>query len=283
MTTREGVVPGMFGVGVRRGFEALRATRGIPARLAGQYRRALVVAVALLTSSACTSASVVATRFAESLTPTELPRVVACYERAFEDANFTGEFELVADFRVAAESGAVSGVVVRDAISTSGPAVPADFVSCVKLALEGSSLAASAHAIDGGVEVVGLRLVFRDASASLRREATVAHGNMLLGPRADRCAGLYRYEPPRDAALLYGELDEAQRRAKKFGERDADGAARSLQRAFDAALELRERLRRDAAIDGLSTDNRARLRDATGRAERSLSEIGSAIGCSVPR
>ncbi len=230
----------------------------------------------------CASGAELAAKLAESSTPAQLPRVVACYERAFEAAGFAGEHVVVLDFTVAGDSFAISDVVVRDTSTTSGPAAGPDFAPCVTAALDASSFAGSSFRPGHDVKVVGMRLAFRDATAAARAAAVREQGRMLVGPRADRCLGLYRYEPPRDAAELFSELDEMQRKAARLKASEPDGHARALQRAFDTALELRERLTRDAAEEGLAKESRARIHEAVARAERSARELATTLGCEVP-
>jgi hypothetical protein len=101
---------------------------------------------------------------------------------------------------------------------------------------------------------------------------------MLVGPRADRCQGLYGHEPPRDAGRLHRLLGEARAEATRH-EKDLDKRARALQHAYDLALELGERLKRDASRRDLNRTGKKRVLDELDRVEGIRSELGERIGC----
>jgi hypothetical protein len=209
-----------------------------------------------------------------------VPRVVACYERAFESAHFHGEYEVLVEFLVAADGG-----VVRNARVESVSRPNEELNRCLVAALNATSLAAGGFRPGGDVHVSGMRIAFRDTSAETRKSAEETSSNVLIGPRADRCFGLYDHDPPRPAAALFAELSDAQRQAARIERRsrgavltgpDPDGYARALQRAYDVALELRKRLTIDSRQADLAIESKKRIRDAQAKATdtaRALQEL----------
>ncbi len=210
-----------------------------------------------------------------------LPRVVACYERAFEAAGFKGEYDAVVSLTVAADTGAIRDAKV-ESMTTTGGEPAAELGKCVEAALNGSSLAAGGMRPAQDVRVVGMRVAFRDASEEARKDAAEAESNVLIGPRSDRCSGLYGYQPPRAAAEIFKELDDARGKASQAGKGDPDGAARALQRAYDLALELRERIALDAKQGDLPAESKKRLADLQKTNDKTAREIGAQIGCQPP-
>lgn len=251
-------------------------------------RRALVaLAVAL---AGCASDPATARRLAEAAVPTRLPRVVSCWEKELEATGFRGSYVATTDFVVEGGTGRL-----RDARVTAlepGPDVPphdtAPFRACLEDALSRSVLPASDDGDGPGFRVVGdlevkrFRIELYDASAESRRIASARESNVLLGPRADRCQGLYSRDPPRDASTLYAEMDHAEARAVALRTTDRDLFARELSKAYDAGLELRERLALDGDAPGLPEANRARVRKAAADLAPRVARIGRAIGCAPP-
>jgi hypothetical protein len=106
---------------------------------------------------------------------------------------------------------------------------------------------------------------------------------VLIGPRADRCRGLYGHDPPLEAAVLHQNLAEAQSQAAR-AESDGDGAglARALQQSYDLSLELAARLELDAASDDMTDKGHQRLVDELERARALAASVGAKIGCTPP-
>jgi hypothetical protein len=124
--------------------------------------------------------------------------------------------------------------------------------------------------------------LFADASSQARKAAAQQTPNILIGPRADRCLGLYTHDPPRDAATLVAELAEAEQTVTKNASADADSRARALQRAYDLALELGDRLRTDLGTDRLSPASRTKTLEQIRRADDVARRVGRAIRCTPP-
>jgi hypothetical protein len=211
-----------------------------------------------------------------------LPAVVACWERAFEASGFAAEYHAVVDFTVEARSGRILHPVVRAVhdVSAGEPSELDDerFESCLNEALARSALSSGGMRPAGDVHVVGFRFAFTGAGQGGRRDDDKP---VLVGPRADRCSGLYSHRPPRGAASIYQELRDARGGAERTGD-DRDRHARALQRSYDLSLELCARLEIDAQQSGLSSEGRARIEDALVRANETAEEIGAQIGCTVP-
>src|SRR6185295_3269434 len=108
--------------------------------------------------------------------------------------------------------------------AASGPHTPkrdlSAFKACVQKALNASKLPTEADkdgpgfSTQGNLTVRSFRIAFTDASPKRREAASAKQANVLIGPRADRCQGLYSHDPPRDTATLYTEIDTARTRAK---------------------------------------------------------------------
>jgi hypothetical protein len=225
--------------------------------------------------------------------PSRLPEVVACWEKEFEAADFQGEYLATVAFTVEGGTGRIRDVEVRalDPVTTGGGGSgrdPAAFKACLAAALAKSALPTESNADGpgfrppGDVAVSGLRIAFTDSPARRRTVASRRQANVLLGPRADRCHGLYAHDPPRDASVLYDEIAAAEGRAKSYGA-DLDLKARELQRTYDAELELGERLAADLAQPGLPDANKKRIRKALSEAGEAARRVGAKIGCTPPR
>lgn len=231
-------------------------------------------ASALLLVTSC-GAAVTPSDIQRAATERHLPHVVACWEQAFEGNGFVGEYQVTADFSVDG-SGAVFGARVTEAVDvTSGDPTPLGdggaFASCVTAALNQERLALS-----GPLSVTGYRIAFTDPSRAQRERAASQTSSMLVGPRSDRCQGMYAHEPPRDAGLLHRLLSEA-RAAADAADDDRDKRARAAQRAFDLALEIHHRLERDARE--ADPPSRKRLLQELKRIDKARAEIGRTIGC----
>jgi len=251
-------------------------------------RLACLVAICGMSLAGCATKDELASHLEQSLRQEHLPKVVACWERSFESAGFRGEYVATADFVVASDSGQLSDVVIQDvrpsgaSQGTTDDAESDQLRTCLEKALGESSILGSGWTPDHPLAVRGFRFAFADALAGTRRDAEKASANVLIGPRADRCLGLYAYDPPRDAATLLTELTDAQAAASRVAAADRDGRARALQKVYDLALELRSRLITDAQQRGLKEANRARTRHAARQAEQTAQDVGAQIRCKVP-
>jgi len=174
-----------------------------------------------------------------------------------------------------------------------GPAKPsgreAELRACIEAAINLSALPAEADSDGPGfstptdLAVTSFRIAFVDDSAKQRTAASAKQANVLVGPRADRCRGLYSHDPPRDASTLYAEIERSETQAAALhaqgqpGDRDLE--ARELQKAYDAKLELTERLASDLGQPAIPEANRKRLREALSEARDQAKKTGARIGC----
>jgi hypothetical protein len=159
----------------------------------------------------------------------------------------------------------------------------------LKAAINQSSLPADADADGPGfstpadLQVKRFRIAFVDDSAKQRTAASAKQANVLVGPRADRCRGLFSHDPPRDASTLYAEIERADTQAAALHAQghagDQDLEARAEQQAYDTKLELAERLASDLAQPAIPEANRKRLRDALEQARAQAVKTGAKIGC----
>lgn len=267
------------------------AQRGAPlARRAGDGARSAAVTLALAAGAwGCAGGRDVAAKLANAAVPSHMPLVMACWEKEFEAAGFRGEYRATVDFTVGS-GGKVRGAKLRklDASGTDPARDPAAFRACIEEALDGTVLPQSDDANGPGfatstdLAVEGYVFAFVDASSKAREEAESRSEHVLLGPRSDRCQGLYIYDPPRGAVDLYTEIGQADSLAGQMKDQP-DQRARALQRAYDLRLELRARLARDLDAPDLPDANRKKIRAAIDEAEERASAIGAAIGCKPPR
>lgn len=243
--------------------------------------RALALALAGATLG-CVSENTLAARLAAAAQPGHLPQVVACWEKEVEAAGFVDEYVVTADLVVEGGSSRV-----KDARVTA--VEPADsrgesLGRCVEEALNRSALPREddregpGFAAAGDVAVRGYRFAFLGPSREERERAAARQAHVLLGPRADRCQGLYAYDPPRDAPRLFAEAAEREQRAGSAAG-DADAEARALQQLYDIQLELRARLRLDADEPGLPAANRKRTLEALREVEAEAKKTGARIRC----
>ncbi len=246
-------------------------------------RHALMPWLALLLVS-CVTQDELASQLKSAAISPHLPKVVACWETAFEESGFTGSHLAVVDFTVTAE-GAIRDASVRELRNTDGEGdgAPYGFEECLVEALEASDLSAGGFAPGRDLVVKGFRFAFADATKDARREASEDSPSFLIGPRADRCQGLFGHDPPRDVLALQSELAKAQGDAAAAkSDRDRDRQARALQRSYDLALELRERLSFEAVRDDLSSEGRDRVIVELERAGSLADTVGDEIGCTPP-
>lgn len=217
-----------------------------------------------------------------------LPEVVACWEREFEAAGFQGKYDALIDFTVELGSGKIRDVTVRsiEPVESESSVTPTlgtePLARCIEKALADANLSRGGFAPSTNVTVRDFRLRLADASSEARKDAAEQTPNILIGPRADRCLGLYTHEPPRDAAALIAELARAEQDVDKVEPSNLDGQARALQRVYDLALELADSLRRDLGDDDLSPPSRRKMLEQIRRAEAIARRTGRAIGCKPP-
>jgi hypothetical protein len=257
--------------------------------------RPLAAALAGLAGLGCAGDRATAAQLAAAAQPGHLPHVVACWEKEFEGAGFQGSYLATVDFVVEGETSRLRDARVTALQHAGGyedePGVApaaASLAACVEAALNRSALP-TAEDRDGpgfvtssDLVVRGYRIVFVDASPGRRERASAQQAHVLLGPRADRCQGLYAHDPPRHASVLLAAAANQEAKAKGFADEDRDHYARELQKTYDLQMELRERLRLDALDPDLPAANRRRLLAALTRADSDLRKTGSLIGCEVP-
>lgn len=217
-----------------------------------------------------------------------LPKVTACWEEELEAAGFEAEYLAVVDFTVEAGSGRIRDAVVKKMMDTHGkePRAAGErgqrLSACVEKALSSTDLGKVGLEPRGDVAVSDFRIAFRDASSEARQAASERAPTILLGPRADRCKGLYAHEPPREPAVLYSELEEAREAAARSGAEDLDALARALQKSYDVSLELRDRLFLDSQREDLPEASRDRLATALSGVDGELAGTAKKIGCRAP-
>lgn len=248
-------------------------------------KRGTPALAALLALAGCANEQTIAAGLSNAAHPPRLPEVFACWEKEFEASGFQGEYVAVIDLSIDGAS-RIHDAKVKSLEPAAGGSSrdPAAFRACLEAALNRSSLPA-ADDKDGpgfhvplGAVLTNLRVAFTDSPARKRVAASGRQANVLVGPRADRCAGLYSHSPPRDAGTLYDEIAQADARVRESAD-SADRRARELQKKYDAELELAERLTADRAQPGLPEANKKRLEKALAEVTESAKKTGSRIGC----
>ncbi|MFP6686148.1 MAG: hypothetical protein VB934_15630 [Polyangiaceae bacterium] len=240
-----------------------------------------IVSVASI-NLACASSSQVELHVRQAMSQNALPRVVACYEEAFERNGLAGEYVARIDFTIASGTGRLQDVGVRD-ISTlrgsEGDAVEVDerFRQCLSEALAASQVAPLSSI--RSVRVEDYPISFKAPDADGQRRATRETAHVLIGPRADRCRGLFSHRPPRDAATLYASLASSQAIVSRRGDGDADRLARAAQEAYDLTLELRWRLEIETKREDLDDAGRARMQRTRRALKPGLDALARQIGC----
>jgi hypothetical protein len=256
--------------------------------------RIFAAAALAATLGGCAGDPAVAASLANAARPAHLPRVVACWEKEFEAAQFQGGYIATVDFVVEGGSSRIHDAELRslepvdregrrgDKAAPTGRD-PAAFRECLVAALNQSALPVEADDAGPGfrtasdLRVTRFRIAFTDASHQRRERAAARQANVLIGPRADRCQGLYSHDPPRDASTLYEEIAGADARSRALP--DPDDRARELQKKYDAGIELRDRLAADLAEPGLPEANRARVKKALDETKETVRTTGARIGC----
>ena len=243
-----------------------------------------------LSAAGCVTKDQLASQLEESLRQEHIPKVYACWEREFESAGFRGQYVATADFVVDSASGQLRDVAVlelRPADASPGDepdAASSRLRACVEKALGESTVAGAGWTPPHTLTVRGFRFAFVGSAAKpgKGKDADKRAAHVLIGPRADRCLGLYAYDPPHDTATLMGELAEAQAAARRVAPSDRDGLGRALQKVYDLALELRASLDADLRRRDLKDANRTRTREAQREVEQTLREVGEQVHCQVP-
>ena len=229
---------------------------------------------------ACVTRQDLAARLTTATTGDTLPELAACWEAEFEASGFRARYVAVLDFVVTGE-GKLKDVEVRrmlDERSGDDAYEAAELKACIDKALEGKQLQGFEHTSD--LPVTGYRIAFRDASKNARAAASKRAPTVLIGPRRERCKGLYGHDPPREMSKLAGELDRALADADAAKGSDRDRYARALQQSYDLALELRERLRLESKRDDLTEEGKKRMKKERRRATKIARDAGDKIGCS---
>jgi hypothetical protein len=229
----------------------------------------------------CVTRADLAAQLRHAAVQDHLPKVLSCWETTFEASGFRGEYLAVVDFTVGPR-GEITAPDVRELWDEAeGERVPADddpFRSCLLQALGSSNLGAAGVEPGQPVRVTGYRLLFSDGSKQARKDASERSPSILIGPRADRCKGLYGNDPPRDAATLASELAAAEADVARARD-DRDKLARELQRSYDVALELRERLTRDAEGGGGPEGSHENIVAERERIAATVRRLAAKIGC----
>ena len=190
-----------------------------------------------------------AVSLANAARPSRLPYIVACWEKEFATSPPDSGYLATVDFVVQAGTSKLQSAKVRElepVTEDGSPAKPsgheAELRACLVAALNLSSLPATADSDGPGfstpsnLAVTRFRIAFVDDSAKQRTAASATQAHVLVGPRADRCRGLYSHDPPRDASTLYaGPTSSAcARRSPRCAtrrRRPAPGSAANLEKA----------------------------------------------------
>ncbi len=262
-------------------------------------RRAIeLVFSAILTCglAGCAGDQAVAASLANAARPSRLPYVVACWEREFATSPPESGYVATVGFVVHGGTSKLESAEVESIVPVTAEgkdAKPsgreAELGACLKAAINQSSLPAAADADGPGfatptdLTVKRFRIAFVDDSARQRTAASAKQANVLVGPRADRCRGLYSHDPPRDASTLYAEIARVDTQAEALHAQghagDQDLEARELQQAYDAKLELADRLTSDLGQPAIPEANRKRLREALDEVRAQARKTGAKIGC----
>lgn len=190
-----------------------------------------------------------AVSLANAARPSRLPYIVACWEKEFATSPPDSGYLATVDFVVQAGTSKLQSAKVRElepVTEDGSPAKPsgheAELRACLVAALNLSSLPATADSDGPGfstpsnLAVTRFRIAFVDDSAKQRTAASATQAHVLVGPRADRCRGLYSHDPPRDASTLYAEPTSSAcaRRSPRCAtrrRRPAPGSAANLEEA----------------------------------------------------
>lgn len=250
-------------------------------------RRAWLIVSAL--TAGCGSQAKLATNLADAARADTLPLVVACWEKEYEAANFTGGYLATVDFTVEGATSRIKDAKVKSLEPAEGGSsgVPPQLGPCIEDALGRSALpradskAGPGFLTSSDLRVRNYRIAF-EGDASRRDLAEKRQANVLIGPRADRCQGLYTHDPPRDPSALYAAINDAESKASFYRASNQDNYARELQRTYDSQLELRASLSAELATSGLPEANRKQTLKHLERLQQALRETAGRIGCTPP-
>ena len=252
-------------------------------------RWSLAIPLVLLISSATScatprdrAAAIIAASTAGHMAP-----VVACWEKEYESSGFQGEYIAIVDFEVGGDEHFRNGKVTS--LEPIDPTLPTHdmtaFRECVAKALDQVELPTKndaggpGYSAIIGVAVHKYRIAFVGDQEGRRQEAGGRQANILIGPRADRCQGMYTYNPPRDTSTLFTEISLIT--SKPAPAQDKDAQARELQRLYDLHRELVARLEADLANPSIPAANRKRLESALETARNEIVSTGERIGCAA--
>ncbi|NUQ74288.1 MAG: hypothetical protein HUU21_12085 [Polyangiaceae bacterium] len=248
-----------------------------------------VASLAVL-SIGCASQQTIARDLVNAARPSRLPLVVACWEKEFEAAGFQGEHTAAVSFEIESGTSKIRAAKVSS-IEPSRDAPERDlapFKACIEDALNQTSLPTAADKNGPGfttssdLAVRNYRLQFTDPLADERKRASARQAHVLLGPRADRCQGLFAYDPPRDLSTLYNEIAASKSRAFQVKGQDPDLYARELQKGYDTMLELRAQMIAELADPAIPEANKKRTKQVLASLEESARNAGAKIGCALP-
>ncbi len=242
-----------------------------------------------LGSTSCATPRDRAGAIVTAATSGHLRPVMACWEKEYETSGFQGEYIAIVDFEIGAnEHFSNAHVTSLEAVDKSAPTHDMTaFRECVEKALDQVELPTEndaggpGYSAFIGVAVHNYRISFHGDQEGHRQEAGGRQANILIGPRADRCQGMYTYNPPRDSSTLFTEISVVQ--SKPAPAQDKDAQAREFQRMYDMQLELAARLEADLTNRTLPAVNRKRLEDALETARREITRTGERIGCGATR
>jgi len=244
-----------------------------------------IIAWCLFFQTACLTRTQIDSGVRQAMSQDALPKVVACYEDAYERNGFSGEFIARVDFTIESGTGALQDVAVQSiAPLPSGGHTTTDvdeaFRACLPKALASTRVKPLSSL--STVHVTNYPIAFKAPRASELKDGKAHGGAILVGPRDDRCRGLYSYRPPRDAAALYTQLGQLKAELSRVKAGAADQRARTLQQSYDVMLELRLRLRMATKRKELKAGSRRRMREAIITLTDSLNQTGNQIGCTPP-
>lgn len=254
-------------------------------------RWSLTIPLALIAvgSSGCATPRDRAGSIVAAATAGHLRPVMACWEKEYESSGFDGEYIAIVDFEIGGDEHFRNAKVIS--LETKDQSSPTHdltaFRECIEKALNEVELPTKTDA-DGpgysailGVAVHNYRIAFLGDQEGRRQQAGGRQAHILIGPRADRCQGMYSYNPPRDTSSLFTEISLVQ--AKPAPAQDKDAQARESQKIYDLQLELAARLEADLADGSLPAPNRKRLEDALEKARSEITTTGARIGCGAAR
>jgi len=252
-----------------------------------RWSLAIPVAIATLGALGCATPRDRAASIIAASTSGHLRPVVACWEKEYETSGFAGEYVAIVDFDIGADehfrNAHVSSIETVDKSPPDHDLTP--FRECIEKALEQVELPTEndaggpGYSAFIGVAVRNYRIAFVGGQEGQRQQADGRQSHILIGPRADRCQGMYTYKPARDSSTLFTELSVM--KDKPASTTDKDAVARELQKTYDLQLELAARLEADLENSSLPAVNRKRLVDALDTARREIASIGPRIGCPV--